>query len=154
MALVTIKRCMCLTLQSRRRNSTANQSNNSPWMGNSLCIPKSSDVLTNPVPKKFCHIRLTRTRAVKGFSSATSQRANPRRLLGKDSSIAGSQFGVPAESISPAIFYDGLRIHDRTAKSKRANQKVKAFIDKISGPYIGSLELAACCQGLLCLVAG
>ena len=47
--------------------------------GGSPCAPKSSDVLTSPVPKSICQKRLTVTRAVSGWSGLTSQlaRAEP-----------------------------------------------------------------------------
>ena len=44
----------------------ASQSSSSGWLGHSPCAPKSSTVLTRPVPKNICQERLTATRAVSG----------------------------------------------------------------------------------------
>ena len=44
--------------------------------------PKSSTVLTSPVPKSICQKRLTATRAVSGLAGSTSQRARPSRSAG------------------------------------------------------------------------
>ena len=47
-ALVTISRCSCFRLQPLSMNSTASQSSNSGCDGGSLCVPRSSGVLTKP----------------------------------------------------------------------------------------------------------
>ena len=63
-------------------NSTASQSSSSGWLGGSPWMPKSSGVRTMLRPKSSAHQRLTVTRAVSGFSRATSQRASVSRLGG------------------------------------------------------------------------
>ena len=51
-------------------SSTASQSSNSGWLGNSPCVPNSSLVRTRPVPKICSQNRFAITRAVSGFSAA------------------------------------------------------------------------------------
>ena len=63
-------------------NSTASQSSNSGCDGASDCVPRSSLVLTSPVPKYDCQTRLTIERAVVGDCGSTSQRANVSRVGG------------------------------------------------------------------------
>src|SRR5262245_60597281 len=77
-------------------NSQASQSSNSGCEGASPWRPKSSLVLTSPVPKQRSQSRLTVTRAVRGFCGSTSQRARASRsptfvvkLLVKTAGIAG-----------------------------------------------------------------
>ena len=70
------------TSQPSSRNWTASQSSSSGWLGGSPCEPKSSAVLTSPVPKTWSQNRLTATRAVKGWFGATSHCARPSRLSG------------------------------------------------------------------------
>ncbi len=55
------------TSQPSSRNWTASQSSSSGWLGGSPCEPKSSAVLTMPVPKTWSQNRLTATRAVSGW---------------------------------------------------------------------------------------
>src|SRR5712675_2430131 len=47
--------------------SRASQSSNSGWLGRPPMTPKSSVVSTSPAPKSSAHMRLTVTRAVRGF---------------------------------------------------------------------------------------
>ena len=54
------------TSQPDSMNSAANQSSNSRCAGYSACTPKSSAVLTNPIPKIDCQKRFTVTLAVNG----------------------------------------------------------------------------------------
>ena len=69
-------------------NSVASQSSRSGCDGGSPRKPKLSEVVTKPVPKYSCQIRLTVTRAVSGFSGEPIQRAKvePARkgFLGSD----------------------------------------------------------------------
>src|SRR5258708_18945536 len=60
-------------------NSQASQSSSSGCDGASLCMPKSSGVLTIPLPKYVCHNRLTSTRAVVGDFLSDNHRANANR---------------------------------------------------------------------------
>ena len=80
MAEVTIGRRMAFWLQPFSMNSTASQSSSSGWDGRSPWVPKSSLVSTRPRPKRASQRRFTVTRAVRGLSSLTSQRARPSRL--------------------------------------------------------------------------
>ena len=50
----TIIRCIAFMLQPRSMNSAASQSSSSGCEGGSPCEPKSSDVLTRPVPNNIC----------------------------------------------------------------------------------------------------
>ena len=59
-----------------------------PW------TPKTSGVLTKPIPKYFCQYRLTVTRAVRGLSGETIQRARPRRFWGASSGRGGRMSGT------------------------------------------------------------
>ena len=61
--------------------STANQSNNSGWVGNSPCKPKSPEDFTSPLPNISCQIKFTNTRAVSGFFLLVVHLAKPKRLL-------------------------------------------------------------------------
>src|SRR6266852_535558 len=70
-------------------NSQASQSSSSGWEGGSLCMPKSSGVLTMPCPKYVCQRRLTITRAVVGDFLSTSHLAKLRRDGTRESSSAG-----------------------------------------------------------------
>src|SRR5258708_20804705 len=64
-------------------NFDVSQSSRSGCDGVSPCVPKSLGVRTIACPKCQPQTRLTRTRAVNGFSAAVSQRANVvRRLVG------------------------------------------------------------------------
>src|SRR6266850_1576339 len=60
-------------------SSHASQSSNSGCEGGSLCIPKSSGVVTIPMPKYACHRRLTTARAVVGERPSMSHFANASR---------------------------------------------------------------------------
>src|SRR5262245_16432105 len=62
-------------------SSHASQSSNSGCEGGSLCIPKSSGVVTIPMPKYACHKRFTTARAVVGERLSTSHFAKVRREL-------------------------------------------------------------------------
>ena len=66
-------------------------------------MPKSSAVLTRPVPKTCCQRRLTATRAVSGCSGATSHCARPRRLRGASVGSGGRNAGVSAADLVAAL---------------------------------------------------
>ena len=74
-----VSRHIAFRLQPRCTNSVESQSRSSGCVGFSPCQPKSSDVLTRPRPNNSCHMRLIATRAVRGLSGDTSQRASARR---------------------------------------------------------------------------
>src|SRR2546421_307221 len=76
----TINRCSHLRLQPCSTNSTASQSSSSACDGASPFNPKSSLVLTSPVPKYVCQTRLTIDRAAVSPRSSTSQRAKSSRV--------------------------------------------------------------------------
>ncbi len=86
-------------------NSTANQSSSSGCMGHSAWEPKFSEVFTIPNPNKRSQVRLTHTRAVKGCSPETSQRANPRRLTGSPSGKGGKTAGRARPTFSVGWSY-------------------------------------------------
>ena len=69
------------------------------------CVPKSSLVSTRPWPKNSCHIRLTATRAVSGFSGPTSQRASVKRLgvLPLAMTNGFSTAGTAGSTLSPLL---------------------------------------------------
>ena len=83
-----------LTSQPSSRNWTASQSSSSGWLGGSPCAPKSSAVLTIPVPKTWSQNRLTATRAVRGWLGATSHCASPSRLTGAPGGSGGKNAGT------------------------------------------------------------
>ena len=99
-AEVTISLYRCFTSHPLSRNSTASQSSSSGCEGGSPCDPKSSEVLTSPVPNSSCHIRFTATRAVSGCAGSTSHLASPSRFFGSAALIGGSAYGVLAASFS------------------------------------------------------
>ena len=61
-------------------------------------MPKFSAVLTRPVPKWCCQIRLTATRAVSGFSGEASHRARPSRLRAAPAGNGGRHEGTPGST--------------------------------------------------------
>src|SRR5262245_29953789 len=93
------------TSQPDSRNSVANQSSSSGWVGGCPCEPKSSLVLTMPVPNISCQYRLTVTRAIKGFDGSTSQRANPNRFLGYEAGKGGKAAGTLGSTCSRGWSY-------------------------------------------------
>src|SRR5436190_20345194 len=60
-------------------NSHASQSSSAACDGSSQRVPKSSGVLTRPVPKYTCQIRFTNARAVVGDFGSTSHLAKVSR---------------------------------------------------------------------------
>src|SRR5581483_12385256 len=98
---VTIRRCMALMSHPVRMNSVASQSSSSGLLGGSPWDPKSSELLTKPVPKYICQYRLTVTRAVNGLAGLTSQRASVSRFAGASLGRGGSAEGTPAVTFSP-----------------------------------------------------
>ena len=88
------------TSQPSSRNCTASQSSSSGWLGGSPCEPKSSAVLTMPVPKTWSQNRLTATRAVSGWFGAVSQRASPSRFSGAPGGSGGKNAGVARPTLS------------------------------------------------------
>src|SRR5690606_1178314 len=63
-------------------NRRANQSNSSGWEGGSDWEPMSSRVATIPLPKICSQTRLTKVRAVSGFSLLTNHLERPNLFLG------------------------------------------------------------------------
>ena len=114
---MTISRCSAFTSQPVRTSSVASQSSSSGCDGGSPWTPKFSAVLTRPVPKWCCQIRLTVTRAVSGFSGAASHRARPSRLRGTPEGNGGRHAGTPGSSFLlvsgmsywPALEHDTCR---------------------------------------------
>ena len=76
---VTISRCRVLMLQLLWINSVASQSRSSGCNGAGVCVPKSFAFETSHCPKWPCQIRLTITRAVRGFDRWVSHRASAVR---------------------------------------------------------------------------
>jgi hypothetical protein len=56
---------------------------------------------TMPTPKMVSHMRFTVTRAVRGFSRLTSQRAKARRSAAASLGSGGKAEGVPGLTSSP-----------------------------------------------------
>ncbi len=67
--------------------------------------PKSSSVLTSPVPKNICQSRLTATRAERGLLVETSHRASARRFETEASVPAERHRGTPGETLAPGRSY-------------------------------------------------
>src|SRR5437588_9771864 len=91
--------------------STASQSSSSGCDGASLWVPRSSLVLTRPVPKYACQTRLTSARAVVGDFGSTSQRAKSRRLGAADKNPSpgpSPKRGGEEESSPPPRFGEGV----------------------------------------------
>ena len=84
-------------------NSQASQSSSSGCDGGSLCVPRSSLVLTNPVPKYACQTRLTNARAVVGDLRSTSQRAKVSRVGSQPSGSGCRKAGTPAVTSLPGL---------------------------------------------------
>ena len=102
---MTISRTSALTSQFPRLGRTrrpASRATRDGWAARPA-MPKSSAVLTRPVPKNICQKRLTITRPVSGCSGSTSQRARPSRL-------GGASFGKRRQA----------RRHARPSPSRRA----------------------------------
>ena len=76
-----ILRCMFLTDHPSSTNRAASQSSNSGWVGGVPNLPKLLGVRTMPSPKCFCQMRLTITRAVRGFCGEAIQSASSKRPL-------------------------------------------------------------------------
>src|SRR5437879_8483268 len=92
---VTMSRCSAFRLQPRSMNSTASQSSSSGCEGVSLCDPRSSLVLTRPVPKYVCQTRLTNERAVVGDLRSTSHWAKSSRVAGAPAGSGCRNAGTP-----------------------------------------------------------
>ena len=90
-----------LTSQPSSRNRTASQSRSSGWLGGSPCAPKSSAVLTIPVPKTWSQKRLTATRAVRGWLGAISHWARPNRLAGAPEEAVAKRPARARSTFSP-----------------------------------------------------
>src|SRR5215467_11039204 len=71
--------CIDFTDHCRAPNSVASQSSSSGCEGEPARVPKSLGVRTRPEPKWYCQIRLTITRANKGFSALANHSANALR---------------------------------------------------------------------------
>ena len=67
--------------QPVRTNSVASQSSSSGCDGHSPCEPKSSTVLTSPVPNAFCQKRLTATRAGKRVCRINQPLGQPEPVI-------------------------------------------------------------------------
>src|SRR5262245_26253670 len=93
--------CISFTFHPVRINSVANQSRRSGCDGTSPWEPKSSKVLTIPVPKYICQNRFTATLAVNGFEEPTNHRARQRRLFGKSLGTGDKIAGTPGVTLSP-----------------------------------------------------
>src|SRR5690606_13796529 len=78
--------------------STASQSNSFGWEGRAPCIPKSSEVLTIPLPKNSCHILFTNTRAVSGFFESNIHSDKPSLFLGYSAENGNIDSGVPGNT--------------------------------------------------------
>ncbi len=61
-------------------NSVASQSSSCGCVGLAPWLPKSSTVVTSPLPKNVCQYLLTMTLEVRGFLLLTSHLASSRRL--------------------------------------------------------------------------
>src|SRR5437899_740563 len=72
------------------------------WQGDP---PKSSAVLTIPVPKYCCQYWFTATRAVSGFEGSRIHFASPKRLGGRSRDIGGKNAGTPGMTFSPLSSY-------------------------------------------------
>src|SRR5690606_14388802 len=81
----------------------ASQSNNSGWDGGSDWEPMSSRVDTIPLPNICSQTRLTRVRAVSGFSLLTSHLERPSLFLGHSGRQGFRLPGVPGATVSPFI---------------------------------------------------
>ena len=92
---------MALTSQPLRTNSVASQSRSCGWVGGSPWVPKSSSVVTMPLPKSLAQRRFTVTRAVSGFSSEVIQRAKPSRLAGAPCGKGWNAVGTAAVTRRP-----------------------------------------------------
>ena len=89
-----MSRCMALTFHPVRTNSVASQSSSSGLLGCSPCDPKSSEVLTMPVPKYSCQKWFTATRAVSGLLGSTIHFARPSRFIGAPGAMGGRKAGT------------------------------------------------------------
>src|SRR5215471_21788787 len=96
---------MALMSQPVRTNSVASQSSSSGWLGGSPCEPKSSAVLTIPVPKYCCQYWFTATRAGSGLDGSRIHFANPKRFGGMSRDIGGRKDGTPEVTLSPLLSY-------------------------------------------------
>ncbi len=76
--------------------------------GRLALAPKSSAVLTMPVPKTWSQKRLTATRAVRGWLGAISHWARPRRLTGAPGGSGGKNAGTARPTLSPRWSYSPL----------------------------------------------
>ena len=89
-------------------NCTANQSNSSGWLGSSPCVPKSELVLTKPVPKNCCQIRLTITREVRGVIVSNQPIGQIQAIVipvlwfGRQTR---RKAGTPRDTFSPGLSY-------------------------------------------------
>ena len=99
---MTIRLSIALTSQPLSTNSTASQSSSSGWVGQAPCEPKSSSVVTSPWPKASFQSRLTNTRAVSGFSRATSQRARSSRVARRSVDVQRRQRAPARRAARPA----------------------------------------------------
>src|SRR5262249_34915053 len=103
----TISRCRCLSDQAGpdspvgSMNSTASQSSISGWLGGSLWVPRSSLVLTRPVPKYACQTRFTNERAAVGDLRSTSHLAKVSRSAFASLGSACRNAGTPGDTGSP-----------------------------------------------------
>ena len=110
------------TSQPSSRNCTASQSSSSGWLGGSPCEPKSSAVLTMPVPKNCCQNRLTATRAVSGCFGAISHWARPRRFIGAPGGSGGRNAGVARlDLVAPLVVLAAVE-HERRLAARRPSR--------------------------------
>ena len=97
---MTMSLYICFMSQPLSRNSTASQSSSWGCEGRWPMMPKSSVVSTRPAPKSSFHMRLTVTRAVKGFSGLTVHSAERQAIVRLPAGKAGRKCGVLASTLS------------------------------------------------------
>src|ERR1043165_4028537 len=95
-----MRRCSALMSQPDSMKSQASQSSSSGCDGGSHCEPRSSLVLTMPVPKYACQTRLTKARAAVGDFLSTSHLPNVRRVGGASLGSGFRNDGTPAVTFS------------------------------------------------------
>ena len=126
-------------------NSQASQSSNSGCDGVSLCVPRSSLMLTNPVPKYACQTRLTNARAVVGdlpVDQPAGER-QPRRLaaVGKRVQEGGHTGGDLLAGLEPVAPLEHRRRAALLASHQgQRGRSLGPLLEEGLDPLVGLLE--------------
>ena len=125
-----------MTDQPPRTNSSASQSSNSGWVGRAPFRPKSLGVSTIPLPKVYCQIRFTITRAVNGLSGLATHSANFTRR-----SCSGASGASP--SVPMMLNTSGATTSRFCKGSPRYSRWVFAGCEKVPAQPTGTAVSAA-----------